>query len=102
MNPFEIMLSESQERMIVVVKKGKEEEIKKIFDKWGLDSAVIGRVTNDGKFRVRDKGEIVADIPAESLAEGAPSYRRKGKKPDILNSVNKLVNRMIIIKCYYS
>lgn len=90
MNPFEIMLSESQERMIVVVKKGKEEEIKKIFDKWGLDSAVIGRVTNDGKFRVRDKGEIVADIPAKSLAEGAPTYRRKGKKPDILNSVNKL------------
>ncbi|MCK4309087.1 MAG: phosphoribosylformylglycinamidine synthase II, partial [Candidatus Atribacteria bacterium] len=75
---------------IVVVKKGKEEEIKKIFDKWGLDSAVIGRVTNDGKFRVRDEGGIVADIPAKSLAEGAPSYRRKGKKPDILNSVNKL------------
>jgi len=90
MNPFEIMLSESQERMIVVVKKGKEKEIKKIFDKWGLDSSVIGRVTNDGKFRVRDKGEIVADIPAKSLAEGAPTYRRKGKKPDILNSVNKL------------
>jgi len=90
MNPFEIMLSESQERMIVVVKKGKEKEIKKIFDKWGLDSAVIGRVTNDRKFRVRDKEEIVADIPAKSLAEGAPTYRRKGKKPDILNSVNKL------------
>jgi len=90
MNPFEIMLSESQERMIVVVKKGKEEEIKKIFDKWGLDSAVIGRVTNDGKFRVRDKGEIVADIPAKSLAEGAPVCRRKGKKPDILDSINKL------------
>ena len=90
MNPFEIMLSESQERMIVVIKKGKEEEIKKIFDKWGLDSAVIGRVTNDGKFRIRDKGEIVADIPAKSLAEGAPSYRRKGKKPDILDSINQL------------
>ena len=90
MNAFEIMLSESQERMIVVIKKGKEEEIKKIFDKWGLDSAVIGRVTNDGKFRIRDKGEIVADIPAKSLAEGAPSYPRKGKKPDILDSVNQL------------
>jgi len=90
MNPFEIMLSESQERMIVVVKKGKKEEIKKIFDKWGLDSAVIGRVTNDGEFRVRDKGEIVADIPAKSLAEGAPVCRRKGKKPDILDSINKL------------
>jgi phosphoribosylformylglycinamidine synthase len=76
--------------MIVVVKKGKEEEIKKIFDKWGLDSAVIGRVTNDGKFRVRDKGEIIADIPAKSLAEGAPVCRRKGKKPDILDSINKL------------
>src|SRR5665648_955527 len=90
MNPFEIMLSESQERMIVVVKKGKEKEIKNIFDKWGLDSAVIGKVTNDGKFRVRDKGEIVADIPAKSLAEGAPTCHRKGKKPDILDLVNKL------------
>ena len=90
MNPFEIMLSESQERMIVVVEKGKEKEVKKIFDKWGLDSAVIGRVTDDGKFRIRDKGEIVADIPAKSLAEGVPTYRRKGKRPDILDSVNQL------------
>jgi phosphoribosylformylglycinamidine synthase len=90
MNPFEIMLSESQERMILVVKKGKEEEIKKIFDKWGLDSAVIGRVTNDGKFRVRDKGEIVADIPAKSLAEGAPVCHRKKKRPKILDVVNQL------------
>lgn len=90
MNPFEIMLSESQERMILVVKKGKEEEIKKIFDKWGLDSAVIGRVTNDGKFRVRDKGEIVADIPAKSLAEGAPVCYRKKKRPEILDAVNQL------------
>ncbi|MBE3091405.1 MAG: phosphoribosylformylglycinamidine synthase II, partial [Candidatus Atribacteria bacterium] len=72
------------------VKKGKEKEIKNIFDKWGLDSAVIGKVTNDGKLRVRDKGEIVAEIPAKSLAEGAPTCRRKGKKPDILNSVNQL------------
>ncbi|MBU4602003.1 phosphoribosylformylglycinamidine synthase subunit PurL [bacterium] len=90
MNPFEIMLSESQERMIVVVKKGKEKEIKNIFDKWGLDSAVIGKVTTDEKLRVRDKGEIVAEIPAKSLAEGAPTCCRKRKKPDILNSVNQL------------
>ncbi|HDK25538.1 MAG TPA: phosphoribosylformylglycinamidine synthase subunit PurL [Candidatus Atribacteria bacterium] len=90
MNPFEIMLSESQERMILVVKKGKEEEIKKIFNKWGLDSAVIGRVTNDGKFRVRNKGKIVADIPAKSLAEGAPICPRKGKKPEFLSWVNQL------------
>lgn len=89
MNPFEIMLSESQERMIVVVKKGKEKEIKKIFDKWGLDSAVIGRVTDDGKFRVRDKGKIVAEIPAKSLAEGVPVCHRKGKRPDILDSLNQ-------------
>ncbi|HEC93551.1 MAG TPA: phosphoribosylformylglycinamidine synthase subunit PurL, partial [Candidatus Atribacteria bacterium] len=90
MNPFEIILSESQERMIVVVKKGKEEEIKKIFNKWGLDSAVIGRVTKDGKFRVRNKGKIVADIPAKSLAEGAPICLRKGKRPEFLGSVNQL------------
>lgn len=90
MNPFEIMLSESQERMIVVVKKGKEKEIKTIFDKWGLDSAVIGKVTNDGKFTIRDKGEIIADIPAKSLADGAPVCHRQGKRPNILDSVNQL------------
>jgi len=90
MNPFEIMLSESQERMIVVVKKGKEKEIKTIFDKWGLDSAVIGKVTNDGKFKIRDKGEIIADIPAKSLTDGVPVCYRKGKRPNILDSVNQL------------
>ena len=90
MNPFEIMLSESQERMIVVVKKGKEKEIKIIFDKWGLDSAVIGKVTNDGKFTIREKGKIVADIPAKSLTDGVPVYHRKGKRPNILDSVNQL------------
>ena len=89
-NPFEIMLSESQERMIVVVKKGKEKEIKTIFNKWGLDSAVIGKVTNIGKFIIRDKGEIIVDIPVKSLTDGVPVYHRKGKRPDILDSVNRL------------
>ena len=84
------MLSESQERMIVVVKKGKEKEIKSIFDKWGLDSAVIGKVTNDGKFKIRDKGEIIADIPAKSLTDGVPVCHRKGRRPNILDSVNQL------------
>jgi phosphoribosylformylglycinamidine synthase subunit PurL len=75
-----MMLSESQERMLVVAKKGKEEEVKKIFDKWGLHSAVIGRVTDDNQLRLLHKGEIVAEIPADKLAEDAPVYCKPSKE----------------------
>ncbi|MGG1401345.1 phosphoribosylformylglycinamidine synthase subunit PurL [Bacillus salipaludis] len=74
MSAYEMMLSESQERMLVVAKKGKEEDVEKIFNKWGLHSAVIGRVTDDNQLRILHKGEVVAEIPADKLAEDAPVY----------------------------
>lgn len=77
MTPYEVMLSESQERMLVVVRKGHEAEVKKVFDKWDLHSDVIGFVTDDGKVRVRDGDELVAEIPVELLTE-PPTYVREG------------------------
>ena len=82
MSPYEIMLSESQERMLVVVKQGKEEEVKKVFDKWGLFSAVIGRVTDDGLYRIIDDGEVVGEVPVRSLVDDAPVYYMPSKEPD--------------------
>ncbi|MBI0579625.1 phosphoribosylformylglycinamidine synthase subunit PurL [Neobacillus cucumis] len=79
MSAYEMMLSESQERMLVVAKKGKEAEVGKIFNKWGLHSAVIGRVTDDNQLRIQHKGEVVAEIPADKLAEDAPVYCKPSK-----------------------
>ncbi|OLS33511.1 phosphoribosylformylglycinamidine synthase subunit PurL [Bacillus sp. MRMR6] len=79
MSAYEMMLSESQERMLVVSKKGKEAEVKKIFDKWGLHSAVIGRVTDDNQLRLLHKSEVVAEIPVDKLAEDAPVYCKPSK-----------------------
>ncbi len=90
MIPYEIMLSESQERMLIIVKKEKEREAKKIFEKWDLPAVKIGKVTSDGMFRVLDKGRVVAEIPARSLAQDAPVYIRKTKKPDYLKKVQSL------------
>ncbi len=76
MSPYEIMLSESQERMLLVAEKGREEEIYRVFRKWGLDAVEIGRVTNDGKMRVLHHGEVVSEIPNEALTDNAPVYKR--------------------------
>jgi len=76
MTPYEIMLSESQERMLLVAQKGREDEIFRVFEKWGLDAVEIGRVTNDGKMRVLHHGEVVSEIPNESLTDDAPVYKR--------------------------
>jgi phosphoribosylformylglycinamidine synthase II len=81
MTAYEMMLSESQERMLVVAKKGKEDEVAKIFEKWGLHSAVIGRVTDDNMFRLLHQGEVVADIPVDKLAEDAPVYYKPSAVP---------------------
>src|SRR5213592_4710015 len=72
MTPYEIMLSESQERMLIIVKKGREEEVQRIFDKWDLPWAEIGKVTDSGQMVVRNNGSTVADIPARKLADEAP------------------------------
>ncbi|NWH09390.1 MAG: phosphoribosylformylglycinamidine synthase subunit PurL [Alphaproteobacteria bacterium] len=76
MTAYEMMLSESQERMLVILKPGREAEAKKIFDKWELDFAVIGRVTDTRRLVVRHKGEVMADIPVMALADEAPLYER--------------------------
>ena len=76
MSAYEIMLSESQERMLLVAEKGREDEVLRVFEKWGLDAVEIGRVTNDGKMRVLHHGEVVSEIPNEALTDDAPVYKR--------------------------
>jgi phosphoribosylformylglycinamidine synthase II len=76
MTPYEIMLSESQERMLLVAERGREREVFGVFSKWGLDAVEIGRVTDDGKLRVLDHGRVVAEIPAHAIAEDGPRYER--------------------------
>ena len=80
MTPYEIMLSESQERMLIVLESGKEEEAKKIFDKWNLDFAVIGKTTKSKKIELYFDDKQVADIPVNTLVENSPMYDRKWKK----------------------
>lgn len=81
MTAYEMMLSESQERMLLVVKKGREDEIKAIFDKYGLDAVAIGHVTDDKMLRLVHKGEVVAEVPADALAEDAPVYYKPSTEP---------------------
>ncbi|MBM4127019.1 MAG: phosphoribosylformylglycinamidine synthase subunit PurL [Nitrospira sp.] len=91
MTPYELMLSESQERMLMVAKAGKEDECLAICRKWDLDVAVVGRVTGDGILRVKDHGAVVAEIPAKALADDGPRYERPYAAPayqDILTNVN--------------
>src|SRR5271170_4637899 len=76
MSAYEIMLSESQERMLLVAQKGREQEVFRVFEKWGLDAVEVGRVTTDGKLRVLQHGEIVAEIPNHALTDDAPVYKR--------------------------
>ena len=81
MTAYEMMLSESQERMLIVVKKGREHEIVELFEKYGLEAVGIGTVTSDKQMRLFHKGEIVADVPADALAEEAPVYHKPSKEP---------------------
>jgi len=76
MTPYEMMLSESQERMLLVAERGREQEVLSVFAKWGLDAVEIGRVTEDGLVRVLHRGRIAAEIPAHALAEEGPVYQR--------------------------
>ena len=76
MTPYEIMLSESQERMLLVAQKGREEEVFRVFQKWGLDAVEVGRVTRDAKMRVLQHGQLVAEIPNAALTDSAPLYKR--------------------------
>lgn len=83
MLPWEILLSESQERMLIVVKKGREKDVEAVFEKWDLNCEIIGEVTDSKRLKYYVKGELVADVPAESLVlgGGAPIYKREYKEP---------------------
>src|SRR5256714_993232 len=87
MTPYEIMLSESQERMLIIVQKGREAEVKRIFDKWDLPWAEIGQVTDTGRMVVRNNGDVVADILAKKLAGEAPLYQRDAREPESVKAV---------------
>jgi phosphoribosylformylglycinamidine synthase subunit PurL len=89
MTPYEIMLSESQERMLIIVQKGREEEVKRIFDKWDLPWAEIGRVTETGRMVVLNNGQSVADIPAKKLADESPVYTREWREPAYIKAVRE-------------
>ena len=87
MSSYEIMLSESQERMLIIVHKGREEEVKRIFDKWDLPWAEVGFVTDTGRMVVRQGGNVVADIPAKKIADESPIYQREAQEPAYLQAV---------------
>jgi phosphoribosylformylglycinamidine synthase subunit PurL len=83
MTPYEILLSESQERMLIIAKQGKENLVREIFEKWDVPCAEIGRVTDDGMMRVCNNGSIAAEIPARALADEAPLYSRAAEPPSV-------------------
>ena len=84
MTPYEIMLSESQERMLAVVEKGHEDDVARVFQKWGLQAAYIGHVTDTGRVVIREGGQIYADVPAKSLADDCPTYQLDAAEPDYI------------------
>jgi phosphoribosylformylglycinamidine synthase subunit PurL len=90
MTPYEIMLSESQERMLLVAKRGREAEVEAVFDKWDLHAVKIGEVTSDGMLRVKNGGQVAAQIPNRALTDEAPVYERPMARPDYLDEAQKL------------
>lgn len=94
MTPYEMMLSESQERMLIVVKTGREQEIVELFEKYGLEAVAIGTVTSDKQLRLIHKGQIVADVPADALAEDAPVYHKPSKEPGYFKEFQAMENNI--------
>lgn len=90
MVPYEIMLSESQERMLLVVHAGREREVEAVFEKWDLHAVKIGTVTSNGRVRVHQQGALVADVPATALTDEAPVYRRPMRRPDWQDEIQRL------------
>ncbi len=87
MTSYEIMLSESQERMLCIAKKGTEQKVIDVFHKWGLSAVVVGKVTKDGLVRVRDNGEVVAEIPSKALTDMCPTYYLETEEPQYISEV---------------
>jgi len=95
MTSYEVLLSESQERMLLVAKPGREGEVLDVCKKWDLDAAVIGRVTGDGMLRVKEKGAVVAEVPARALADDAPKYERPAEAPPYQDHLQSLPLELI-------
>jgi phosphoribosylformylglycinamidine synthase II len=95
MTPYEVLLSESQERMLLIAKPGREGEVLDICKKWDVDAAVIGRVTNDGVLRVKEKGVVVAEVPTRALTDNAPTYERPAAAPAYQDALQSLPLELI-------
>ncbi|MFS1048369.1 phosphoribosylformylglycinamidine synthase subunit PurL [Enterococcus faecium] len=98
MTPYEMMLSESQERMLICVKSGEEEKIQELFQKYDLDAVTIGKVTDDGQYRLYHQGEEVANLPVDALAEDAPVYHKEMKEPDRIAEFQQLAPYQPVIE----
>ena len=96
MSAYEIMLSESQERMLIVAKRGREDEVVRIFERWDLNASVVGEVTDDGFVRLFARGEEVASIPVEPISTEAPVYNRPIQKPAYIENVKPALDRPTI------
>lgn len=92
MTPYEMMLSESQERMLICVTKGSEERVKELFSRYELDAVTIGEVTDDGQYRLYHQGQLVADLPVDALAEEAPVYQKPYTEPARIQAYRKMKN----------
>ncbi|MCL2388406.1 MAG: phosphoribosylformylglycinamidine synthase subunit PurL [Defluviitaleaceae bacterium] len=90
MNAYEMMLSESQERMLLVVQQGKESEITKMFAKYGLHAVIVGKVTDDKLMRIYHKGELCAEVPADALAKAAPEYQKPSREAEYYRTLNAM------------
>ena len=90
MTPYEIMLSESQERMLLVVEKGREHEVEAVFEKWDLHAVQVGVVTDGIRLKIHDRGTLVADLPNRALTDEAPVYRRPMREPDWQREVQQI------------
>ncbi|EMW5901472.1 phosphoribosylformylglycinamidine synthase subunit PurL [Enterococcus faecium] len=98
MTPYEMMLSESQERMLICVKSGEEEKIQELFQKYDLDAVTIGKVTDDGQYRLYHQGEEVANLPVDALAEDAPVYHKEMKEPARIAEFQQLASYQPVIE----
>lgn len=100
MTAYEMMLSESQERMLIVVQKGREQEIVDLFSKYELEAVAIGTVTDDKMLRLLHNGEVVADVPADALAEEAPVYHKPSKEPEYFREFQAMENEIPSVEDY--
>ncbi|GLB61917.1 phosphoribosylformylglycinamidine synthase subunit PurL [Cytobacillus sp. NCCP-133] len=100
MTAYEMMLSESQERMLIVVKKGREQEIVDLFSKYGLEAVAVGNVTDDKMLRLTHQGEVVAELPVDALAEDAPVYHKSSSEPEYYREFQAMENQIPAVEDY--